>query len=142
MCERFSGAHEAQVLHYRTHEIVPEWAAFYSADWLPGVVQDETTFPTQAQSNKFIRTHGLYAAEAAGLEDMPDIFRMLQVYNSFGDSEYIVSKPVITYWHEEGIKSFFLQPLLVTNTAPYAEYLDLWREMKSALSANPNNTIA
>ena len=138
---RFSGAHDAEVLHYRTREVVPGWAAFYSRYWLPGLIQDETTYPKPGQY-QFVETQGLYAAHAEDLEGMPDIFRAPQVYNHHGDSDYIVSKPVMDYWYEQGIKSFYLQPLLVSNTAPYAEYLELWRDMKSALSANPNNKIA
>ena len=139
---RFSGAHEAEVLHCRTREVVPDWAAFYSETWLPRLVQDQTTFSKRAQKNDFIDTNGLYAARTEDLEGMPDIFREPQVYNSFGDSTYIVSKPVMEYWYEQGIKSFYLQPLLIKNTAPYAAYLELWRDMESALSANPNNKIA
>ncbi len=138
---RFSGAHEAEVLHYRTREEVTGWSAFYSKDWLPALVQDETTYPKPGPY-QYIESHGLRAADADDLECMPDIFRVPQVYNHHGDSGYIVSKAVMEYWYEQGIKSFHLQPLLVSNTASYAEYLELWREMKSALSVNPNSKIA
>lgn len=137
---RFSGVHEAQVLHYRTRKVIPGWAALYSTDWLPALVQDETTY-AKPDRYEYVETYGLYAADAEDLEGMPDFFRAPQVYNNFGDSEYIVRKSVMEYWHGQGIKSFFLQPLLVSNTTAYAEYLDLWHEISSALSANPNNKI-
>lgn len=141
--KRFSGTHEAQVLHHKTQDAIPGWKAWYSAQWLPRLIQDETTHVMEVFTWKYIDTYGLHAGDAEDLKKMPDVFRIPQVYNKFGDSSYVVSKPVMEYWYGRGIKkSFFFQPLLVTGSDAYAEYLDLWHEMKSALSVNPRNKIA
>lgn len=144
MCVQFSGVRKSSVLHCRSHEVFTGWSSFYSGYWLAELAEDETTFIKKLDhGSDCIDTYGLYAAPESALEQVPDIFRMPWVYNASGDSAYAVRKRVMEYWFSKGIKkSFFLQPLLVAESEQHADYLKLWREMQTALSANPNNRIA
>lgn len=143
MLSRFTGIVEAKVLHYRSKEPFEGWAGFYSEHWLERVVEDSTTFVKELDhGSRYIDTHGLYAADPEDLSSMPDLFRLPQVYNQFGDSSHVVRKAVMDYWFDQGItKSFFIQPLLVRGSKEYDEYLALWEEINAALSVNSRNRI-
>lgn len=143
MNNNFTGISKAELLHYKTEEKIKGWSSFYSESLLPEIFQDETTFVSKLDDGSdYIETHGLWSASTQHLEDMPDVFRLPQVYNNFGDSLYVVRKSVIEYWFSKGIKkSFFLQPLLVLGTEQHDQYLELWRDIKLNLSVNPKNLI-
>jgi hypothetical protein len=143
MLTRFAGVAEADVLHYRTKEPLEGWAGFYSKHWLARVIEDSTTFVKQLDhGSRYIDSHGLHAAEPEDLSSMPDLFRLPQVYNQFGDSLHVVRKAVMDFWFDQGVtKSFFVQPLLVRGTDEYDEYLALWEEINTALAVNPRNRI-
>lgn len=143
MLATFSGIEKAEVMHYRSQNPIDDWLSFNSKYWLPQLKEDETTYVKNLDhGTKYIEIFGLYSAKADDLKGMPDIFRMPQVYNTFGDSQYVVNKRVMEYWFSKGIKkSFFLQPLLISGSEQYEAYLDLWKEIKLALSVNPKNKI-
>jgi hypothetical protein len=143
MLARFTGIVEGQVLHYRRKEPFEGWGTFYSEHWLPRVTEDSTTFvKVLDHGSKYIDSHGLHAADPEDLSAMPDLFRLPQVYNQFGDSLHVVRKAVMDYWFDQGVtKSFFIQPLLVRGSDEHDEYLALWEEIIAALSVNPGNRI-
>ncbi|MDJ0760932.1 MAG: hypothetical protein QNJ19_16175 [Woeseiaceae bacterium] len=143
MLANFTGIQEARVLHHRTHDPLPGWKAWFSDQWLSRLVADETNYLSEGLGWKYLEPLGLYAGYADDLRSMPDVFRLPQVYNKFGDSDYAVRTPVMEYWRDQRIdRSFYLQPLLVTGTEAYDKYLAMWREMRSRLSVNPRNKIA
>lgn len=141
MEKSFKGLSLISVYHYKTNDINSEWVSFDSGVWLEKLNFDETCeLKKKYDDFDYLIASGLLSAEERYLSNLPDIFHLPQA-DMRGDSKFVVSKDLFVFWIERGIKSFWIKPLLNTNSEQYKEYIELWRNVKEAISINPLNEI-
>lgn len=141
MIGKFSGLVEIPVLHHKTEEPLADWKSFNAATWLSGFEQNETTELIQLDhGKKGIRSLGLLAAEEGDLAELPDVARSPGA-DFKGDSGYIVSRDVWSYWQQLGIKSIIPEPVLAVGSKGYEAYMQLWEEVRESMKLNPENTL-
>lgn len=141
MLQKFSGLVETPILHHNTGEPLLEWKSFNASTWLQSFERNETTELIQLDHGKQgIRSLGLLAAEERDLMSLPDVARSPGA-DFKGDSGYIVSRDVWSYWQALGINSFIPEPVLTVGSKGYESYMQLWAEIKESLGLNPENSL-
>jgi hypothetical protein len=139
---RLDGLSLVPVIHYKNGELIEGWSSFKSEIWLQKLSVDQTSSININSDNgyKYIENFGLLSSDDEYLKGLPDIFKLPEA-DLRGDSRYVASQRLFLYWLEKGIKSFWIVPLLNTNSKEYEDYLSLWRQVKGCISIHPKNGI-
>ena len=141
LVDKFSGILAVPVYHYKTNELVEEWLSFRSDGYLEKFYMDETVkLIDDGFGYKTLRGSGLRSATKGDLQQLPD-FAHYPEADFRGDSPYIISREVLGFLLNAGIKSLSICPLLEVESEQYQEYMNIWKSFKERISCNPENEI-